>query len=255
MRKFRIRGFHLAGCLAFVTWCGQGCGPRESADVSFETRLLRAEEYRIAGKVDEAVSECRKAADTNPSSWEAHYCLGLAYNDKWRILFRTARGRYIEEIIRSQEAVQRDASQGHHSYYGEDGKLKEMALAEFQEAVRLKPEAWQPRYYVATEYFNSGMYENAVAEYAMVLERNPNLGIAYGGVASAYRMLGKWPLAIENYKKAISMDPKDEYAIYELGVTYLRAGDTKKAKEQFDRLKEMKSIFYESARMDRAPGR
>ena len=60
--------------------------------------------------------------------------------------------------------------------------------------------------------------------------------MAYNNRGAAYAVLGQYQLAIEDYDKAIQLDPEDAMAYYNRGVAYKELGRYHRAIEDYDRV-------------------
>jgi tetratricopeptide (TPR) repeat protein len=62
----------------------------------------------------------------------------------------------------------------------------------------------------------------------------------------AYRKQGKFQEAIEEYKKALTVDPGDEHLYYNLGRAYMDAKNVDAAAKQFQKALEIYPDFKEA---------
>ena len=58
-----------------------------------------------------------------------------------------------------------------------------------------------------TSYFRLGQYQHAIEEYDKALKMDPNDAIGYYNRGLSYRRLGQYQRAIEDCDKAIELDP------------------------------------------------
>ena len=89
--------------------------------------------------------------------------------------------------------------------YGILGRWQE-AVAEFQEAIRLKPDYVDAHYDLGLAYGNLGRWQEAVAEYKEAIRLNPDDAEAHNNLSVAYRNLGHLPEAVAEYKEAIRLN-------------------------------------------------
>jgi tetratricopeptide (TPR) repeat protein len=242
MRKISIVCFLLFSLSVY------GCSSQEN--LSYEQHFAKGTEYFGAKKLDKAINEYKKALKLNPSAADAHYYLGLAYDQKWRESFNAAAQKYTEDMLKNPKLVPKAAIEGNYEYYGEKREFKNLAIEEFKEAAKYDPNNWMARYLIATDYLNNGVYDEAIKEYKQVIKTNPNYSNAYGGMASAYSKKGLYDLAIEKHKQAIAVDPNSTHDYYELGLIYLKRNEKKKALEMLEKLKSLNSTFHESLKSE-----
>jgi cytochrome c-type biogenesis protein CcmH/NrfG len=92
----------------------------------------------------------------------------------------------------------------------------------------------------AVSYYNRGEYEKAIEEYKRAIEINPDSVEAYYHLGMAYSSLGKYKEAVEAYGRAIRIKPEYAAAYYNLGHAYSNLNQHDKAIKAFRR-----SIQYE----------
>lgn len=69
-------------------------------------------------------------------------------------------------------------------------------------------------------YYYKGQYDRAIEDYNKAIELNPNYTYAYYNRGLAYYQKVQYDLAIENYNKAIYLDPNDAHAYNNRGNVY-----------------------------------
>jgi tetratricopeptide (TPR) repeat protein len=105
----------------------------------------------------------------------------------------------------------------------------EQAIGHFQNAISLDGDLKVAKMYLATVYAqqyvegvdtpeNLRNAEQAITQYKVVLQSDPNNAICLKGIASLYREQAKFDQAREYTKKAIAADPNDPENYYTLGV-------------------------------------
>jgi len=82
-------------------------------------------------------------------------------------------------------------------------------------------------------------HEKAINDYNKAIELNPNLAEAYYNRGSAYRELKQYEKAITNYNKAIELNPSLADAYSNCGVTHCELKQYEKAIENFNRAIEL----------------
>jgi len=103
------------------------------------------------------------------------------------------------------------------------------AIADYNEAIRLEPDA--PLYLVARglAYYGKGDYDWAIADYSQALRLDPNLAAAYNNRGVAYDDKGDYDRAIADYTQALRLDPNYAAAYNNRGVAYNNKKDYDKA--------------------------
>ena len=83
-------------------------------------------------------------------------------------------------------------------------------------------------------FYKDGGYQKAIENYTKAIEIDPKNAKAYNNRGNAYSRLRKYKEAIENYTKAIEIDPKNAKAYYNRGIAY-------KGLEKYDNAIEYKN--------------
>ena len=78
----------------------------------------------------------------------------------------------------------------------------------------------------------------AVEEFKRAIVLDPRYASAYNGLGAALKMAGDTDGAIENWKKAVELKPDYDFPLYNLGLTYLAKGDKDRALGYFRKYKE-----------------
>ena len=197
--------------------------------------------YKEQRKLKEAVEVLREGLKNNPSSYKIISTFGIMLIEA---------GRYDEAITTL---------------------LKGLALIDYD------PELWN---YLGMAYWRKGEYKNAHEAYIEVLaidenypfvfnnlgslylsqfikskkasdlrasiqnfkkaiELDPSYASAYNGLGSAYGQAGDIDAAISCWEKAIELKPDFSFPLYNLGLSYLTKGNKSKALEFFDRYKKL----------------
>jgi len=58
----------------------------------------------------------------------------------------------------------------------------------------------------------TGQYDQAIKNYTEAIRLDPKIALAYSSRGTVYLQLGKKELAIQDFEKALSIDPDDELA-------------------------------------------
>ncbi|MFC1989463.1 tetratricopeptide repeat protein [Chloroflexota bacterium] len=113
-----------------------------------------------------------------------------------------------------------------------------MAIKKHDEAIRLNPH-YADRYSVVDYKIMLEYYEQAMDDIARVIrkiERYPHDAEAYYNRGNVYRGLGEWERAIEDYDKAIRLNPEYAEAYLFRGEVYKEQGKKAVAIADFEKL-------------------
>lgn len=145
----------------------------------------RGDERLSSGKFAEAVSDCTKAIELNPTFAAAYINRGNAH-------------------------------------YGL-GKEPE-AISDFGKAIEINPRCAEAYYNRGTIHSSSGRVSEALADFGKAIEFDPKCAEIYFNRASLYGRLGKFAEAIPDFSKAIELSPNDTFAFVRRATCYAKAG-------------------------------
>jgi tetratricopeptide (TPR) repeat protein len=117
--------------------------------------------------------------------------------------------------------------------YASRGNL-DMALAEYQTALRLRPDYVVAHINLGILYKWRGQLDMAIAEYQRALRLRPDYADVHYDLGNAYEAEGQWDMAITEYQTALRLKPNYANAHFNLGVAYLRKGAVDMAKGEFE---------------------
>jgi TolB-like protein/Tfp pilus assembly protein PilF/predicted Ser/Thr protein kinase len=112
---------------------------------------------------------------------------------------------------------------------------QEKALLNANESLRLQPDL--PEGHLAlgfSYYYCDRNYERALTECEIAKRDLPNQSQAYLVIGAIQRRQGKWAESTVNLERSASLDPKNAYVIFNLGLSYMYQRDFKTADKIFD---------------------
>ena len=112
----------------------------------------------------------------------------------------------------------------------------EDAIADYNKAVELAPNATDPYLNRGTAFEGLGKWEEAIADYNHVLELDPKDAMAYNNRGNAEAGLGKWEDAIADYSKSADMAPNFAFARANYAIALYETGKTE------DAIRQMRNI-------------
>ncbi|HXD34552.1 MAG TPA: tetratricopeptide repeat protein [Pyrinomonadaceae bacterium] len=119
--------------------------------------------------------------------------------------------------------------------YGE-ARQYNRALEAFNKAIALDPQLSRARYNIGITYTRMGNLKYAEFVFRVLVRERPNYDLGFDGLAVTIARAGRPREAISFHQKAITLNPREPSYYYNLGLSYLMAGDTAKAGEQQQRL-------------------
>jgi tetratricopeptide (TPR) repeat protein len=122
----------------------------------------------------------------------------------------------------------------------------DVAIAEFSEAIRLKPDNSMAYYNRGITYSDKGDWDKAIADYSEAIRFEPDYVAAYNDRGNAYGDKGDWDKAIADESEAIRLDPHFVEAHNARGIFYGHRGDYEKAVADFNEAIRLKPDFVEA---------
>lgn len=217
-----------------------------------ESRLKKALESAKSGANE--LEELAKRSDANPKD------LDLMFNVCMSYIFKSEREkakRYCERVLKSDQKNEKGyASQvllslGKYLYF-RGLKDYDLAAAHLEQVIKLFPESKEARsafVFLISSYVKSGKEGVAVMRLRELIKKNPNSKEPYKTFAYVC-WKNKWRIdqGIENAKKAVDLDPKDDDAWDLLAELYFLKGDKEAAlrsEEEAIRLKPQEDYYKE----------
>ncbi|MGB5292082.1 MAG: hypothetical protein WBN41_11605, partial [Lysobacterales bacterium] len=176
-----------------------------------------------------------RALEIDPGLGEAYVSLGSLLYDL---------GEYDEMDSAFKKAIELSPNYA-TSYHFYSGKLDRFSRTEdsvdlMRKAAELDPRSGIIGTNVADVYARQGSYSRAEHQYKKVIELNPNFPRGYQGLASFYGFyVGRFDLAIQNSKIALTMDPGSLNDLNNLVIYSLEIGDQEAVNRYRDELADV----------------
>ena len=113
------------------------------------------------------------------------------------------------------------------------GHQGDKAIADFSEAIRLKPDfvfAFNNR---GNAYYGKGQFDRAIEDYDEAIRLKPDFAEAFRNRGNVYRKKGQFDRAIEDYDMAIHLKPDDGRVFANRGLAYEKKGKPTHALRDF----------------------
>ena len=152
------------------------------------------------GKLDNAISEYKRALILKPHYPEAHNNLGSVY---------TIKGKLDEAIAEIEQAlaINPNYAMAHNNrgnVYLKKGEL-DKAISEYKQAIAIKPDHAKAYGNMGLVYYNKGMFDEAIFEYKKALVINPNLAEVHYNLSVAYYYKGNYESAIVHCDRSVGL--------------------------------------------------
>src|SRR3989338_7098103 len=218
--------------------------------------------YKNKGQNDRAIEDYNKAIALDPNYAAAYNNRGNAYANK---------GQYDRAIEDYNKAIALDpnyakAYNNRGGAYDNKGQ-NDRAIEDYNKAIALDPnnaaaynnrgavyaknslikalldKNKNPR--IADVYKNNADedYDRAIEDYNKAIALDPNYALAYARRGSAYDNKGQYDRAIEDYNKAIALDPNYAAAYNNRGLAYYKKGNMGRAISDFQKACDMGDVL------------
>lgn len=186
----------------------------------------------------EIAETCRECGDTYTNLYNKHK------ESKWKNKAKTA---YTKSIEHYEKALEIKPSLADVSYavgclYYEHAKYEE-AIKSFERTLeidstwgsKVRPKLATAHNTLGVQFGKQGKVDLKIEEYKKAIEINPNYALAYRNLGSTYELDKKdFNRAIRFYKKAIEIEPDNEKTYCWLGDVYRKKGALKSAISEYE---------------------
>jgi serine/threonine protein kinase/tetratricopeptide (TPR) repeat protein len=205
------------------------------------SHFLRGREAAEKYYFDEARQFLEKAIDSDPGFAMAYLYLAYAYG--W-LGDNKARYEALEKAkIHSQKTTEKERLhiEAEYAYIIERNPEKEFSiLNEIAEKYTKEKRVYLR---LGSYYYSKRKHDQAIEEYSKALELDPTYGPAMNMLAYTYSNMGDFEKAIEYFKNYASVFPRDANPIDSMAELYFRMGRLDEAIEKYNEALEVKPDF------------
>jgi tetratricopeptide (TPR) repeat protein len=112
--------------------------------------------------------------------------------------------------------------------------------------IRLFPDNYYAYYCRGTAYAGLGQYLPAINDYSRAIELNPGFEKTYNNIALTYRDLKNYSRAIENFNKSIELNPNYAEAYNNRGIVYFELKKYQQALDDYNRAIDLNPLLEEA---------
>jgi serine/threonine protein kinase/tetratricopeptide (TPR) repeat protein len=139
------------------------------------------------------------------------------------------------------------AHQWYALYLNSSGRYAEAAV-EMRKAQEADPLSLIIQAEAGDPFSAARQYDRAVEQYLKALDLDPNFPYAHRGLGYVHMQNGRFQAALEEFQKAVVFSGNAPYFISDLGYGYARAGNKLEAQKRLEELKELRKRRFVDAR-------
>jgi tetratricopeptide (TPR) repeat protein len=217
------------------------------ADVT--TTSMDAYNYFLRGRedyekfyYDEARQFLEKAVELDPIFAVAHLYLAWVYSELGNTTARNEAYRKAKDF--SEKATDKERLYIEAAYANTIEREPEKRFRILKQMAKKYPKEKRVHTSLGLYYSTRNMFSQAIEEYNKALELDPNHGASINQLAYAYADMGDFERAIEYFERYASVSPGDANPIDSMGELYFRMGRLDEAITKYKEALEMKPDFY-----------
>jgi tetratricopeptide (TPR) repeat protein len=139
--------------------------------------------------------------------------------------------------------------------YNETQGQLQLAVEQYQEALKLNPNHVQSLYRLGLVYSQSKQYADAIAIWNRYIAATKNSAVGYSNLAYCQELSGDATSAENSYKTGISRDPRSQPCRVNYGLMLARQGRIDDAKQQFGAVLTPAQVHYNLASVYQTQGK
>lgn len=190
--------------------------------------------HEIEGDYEKAADYLKRAVEEDPTFAYAWYELANVY-------FPSSKSREAEEAIRAAmqhdyKLPEKDKFDVKYFYYYIFKQDQEMIFTLAKRRVELFPHDIEGHFWLADSYRMKNQLDEALSEYELILELDPEQYNYFQEIAKIYEDKGEFEKALEYHKKYADKFPDDPTSFSTVGALYKTLGDFEQAKAYYKKV-------------------
>ena len=205
-----------------------------------QQRLIQMEQNTEALKIylapdalENVALQYRQAIQKSPSDWRLHWNYGKLLTEALKDYKAAAEQAHLVQKYLPHSYLSKTALGAVSRGLGDMDK----AIAQYIEAIRIKPTCIDAHYYLAQAYHKQGKIDESIEYYSKTLQLQPTQIKAYNGLVEILYNRGNIDRGIEVCRKALLLVPDSAILHCNLGIMLDKKGDRTAA------LKELKTAI------------
>jgi tetratricopeptide (TPR) repeat protein len=201
--------------------------------------------YSKPGKSDRALADFQKVVELKPDVAEAYFEMGYVYQqqqqyDEAILAYRQALQIHPDDAVVHHNLARCYIRQGNREAAERERKIAKQLQDDADEIDRAQagihqyPDQPERYAYLASLYQKRGKWEQAIQQYRLALTVNPRFMPAYHQLVEIYTRRREFDQAIQVYHDALKQMPEDILMRVRLALLYKERNRLKEAREQLD---------------------
>lgn len=178
------------------------------SSASYDDLLRAGSRWGEIGQIQAAARAFERALQLRPDSYNARFNLAFAFFQKGA----------LDQALAALDGIDHTQAQSHSDYHYLRGKIElalqhpQVAAEEYLQATRLKPDDESLCIDAGLLYSRHKDFQKALEIFQACVQRLPDSIPVETGLGLTYFQLGKYPDAIETFKKIIALRPEADAA-------------------------------------------
>ena len=220
--------------------------PSQLRIADMTTSSIEAYNYFLQGREDYEKFYYDDARKSLEKAVELDPEFAVAYLYLARVLGNLGMSRERNAAHEKAKTLSQKASEKERLYIEAYYASGEDKLSILQEMAEKYPKEKQVHFEMAQYYDTEEMFDKAIEEYERALELDPNYGYALNGFAYMHSDMGNYEKALEYFKKYASMNPNDANPFDSMAELYFRMGRLDEAIARYKEALNIKPDFFQT---------
>jgi serine/threonine protein kinase/Tfp pilus assembly protein PilF len=192
----------------------------------------------------QARDSLKKAVELDPNFAVAYLYLARALSTLYDT--KESHDAFEKAKALSQKATEKERLYIEAAYASAVESNPEKRLRILKEIAQKYPKEKQARYELGRFYYDRQMFDQAIQEYNKALELDPSFGYALNDLAYVYSEIGNFEKAMEYFKKYAALLPGDANPIDSMAELYFRLGNLDESIAKYKEALKLKPDFLSS---------
>jgi len=192
----------------------------------------------------QARDSLKKAVELDPNFAVAYLYLARVLSTL--IDIKESRDAFEKAKALSQKTTEKERLYIEAAYASAIESNPEKRLRILKELAQKYPKEKQVHYELARHYKNRGLFDEAIQEFNKALELDPSFGYALNGLAYTYTDMGNFDKALEYFQKYASLLPGEPNPINSMAELYFRMGNLDESIAKYKEALRLKPDFFSS---------